>query len=111
MSGPPVQSVSQMDSFNTLKAENDVFFVYVGLRNCSLWKTFVSVAEIFQPHSFFYSTSREIASRYFQIDTVPTVLVFKENNHFHFPREYQSSFYRADGACYDLFNSIDFSGQ
>lgn len=88
MSGPPVQQVTQMDSFNTLKTQNEIFFAYVGQRNGTLWTAYNSIAEIFQPHGFFYSTSREIADRHFQIDTLPAVLVYKENNHYHFPRNY-----------------------
>lgn len=85
MSGPPVQPVTQMDSFNMLKTQNEIFFTYVGQRNGTLWTAYLSIAEIFQPHGFFYSTSREIADRHFQIDTLPVVLVYKENNHYHFP--------------------------
>lgn len=85
MSGPPVQPVTQIDSFNTLKTQNEIFFTYVGQRNGTLWTAYSSIAEIFQPHGFFYSTSREIADRHFQIDALPVVLVYKENNHYHFP--------------------------
>lgn len=85
MSGPPVQQVQQIDSFNTLKTQNEIFFTYVGQRNGSLWAAYSSIAETFQPHGFFYSTTREIAERHFQIDALPVVLVYKENTHYHFP--------------------------
>lgn len=87
MSGPPVQQVTQIDSFNTLKTQNEVFFTYVGQRNGTLWTAYSSIAEIFQPHGYFYSTTREIADRHFHIDTLPVVFVYKENNHYHFPRK------------------------
>lgn len=85
MTGPPVQAVAQMDTFSNLKTEKEIFFTYVGPRNGSLWTTYHSTAEIFQPHGFFYTTSKEIATRHFDISTLPTVLVYKENNHYHFP--------------------------
>lgn len=85
MTGPPVQLVSQIETFSNLKADNEVFFTYVGPRNGSLWTTYHSIAEIFQPYGFFYTTSKEIASRHFDISTLPTILVYKDNNHYHFP--------------------------
>lgn len=87
MSGPPVQQVTQVDSFDLLKSQNDLFFTYVGQRNGSLWNNFYSIAEHFQPHAYFYTTNRELASQHFHIDVVPVVLVYKENNHHHFPCE------------------------
>lgn len=87
MSGPPVQQVTQVDSFDMLKIKNELFFTYVGQKNGSLWSTYKTVAEYFQPHGYFYSTNRELASRHFHVDTLPLVLVYKENNHFHFPRK------------------------
>lgn len=88
MSGPPVQLVTQVDSFDMLKAQNELFFTYVGQRNGSLWNKYYRTAEHFQPHAYFYATSRELASVHFQIDTLPTVLVYKESNHYHFSCEF-----------------------
>lgn len=85
MSGPPVQLVTQIDSFDMLKAQNELFFTYVGQRNGSLWKKFYRTAEHFQPHAYFYATHRELAVPHFQIDTLPAVLVYKETSHYHFP--------------------------
>lgn len=87
MSGPPVQLVTQIDSFDMLKAQNDLFFTYVGQRNGSLWNMFHRIAEHFQPHAYFYATTRQLAHPHFQIDTLPVVLVYKESSHFHFPRK------------------------
>lgn len=87
MSGPPVQLVTQIDSFDMLKGQNELFFTYVGQRNGSLWNSYFKIAENFQPHSNFYATSRELAKPHFQVDTLPVVLVYKENSHYHFPRK------------------------
>lgn len=88
MSGPPVQQVTQIDSFEMLKSQNELFFTYVGQRNGSLWNMYYAVAEHFQPHAYFYATSRELGSQHFHIDLEPVVLVYKENNHYHFPSGY-----------------------
>lgn len=85
MSGPPVQQVTQMESFDMLKTQNELFFSYVGPRNGSLWNNYYTIAEHFQPHAYFYTTNRDIASQHFHINSVPVVLVYKENNHYHFP--------------------------
>lgn len=85
MTGPPVQLVTQIDSFDMLKGQNELFFTYVGPRNGSLWNSFYRVAEHFQPHAYFYATSHELAKPHFQIDTLPVAVVYKEGGHFHFP--------------------------
>lgn len=85
LSGPPVQQVTRIDSIDMLKSNNLIFFTYVGKQDGVLWDTFYSVAEIYQPHGFFYATSEDIAKRYFEIDTHPAVLVYKERNHYYFP--------------------------
>lgn len=85
MSGPPVQQVTQIDSFEMLKSQNDLFFVYVGEHNGSLWDMYFAIAEHFQPHAYFYATNRELATQHFQIDTLPVVLVYKESHYYHFP--------------------------
>lgn len=85
MSGPPVQYVTQIDSFDMLKGQYELFFTYVGQRNGSLWNSYYRTAEHFQAHTNFYATSRELAKPHFQIDHLPVVLVYKENNHYHFP--------------------------
>lgn len=89
MSGQPVQLVTQIDSFDMLKAQNELFFTYVGPRNGSLWNIYYSVAEHFQPYAYFYTTSQELADAHFDIDTVPVVLVFKESSHYYFPRKFR----------------------
>lgn len=85
MSGPPVQQVTRPDSIDILKANNPIFFTYVGKQDGILWDVFYSAAESYQPHGYFYATSVEIAKRHFGIDTVPAALVYKERSHYYFP--------------------------
>lgn len=85
MSGPPVQQVTRVESVDILKQNNPVFFTYIGGQDGALWDTFYNVAEVYQPHGFFYATSVDIAKKHFEIDTIPTIMVYKERNYYHFP--------------------------
>lgn len=85
MSGPPVQQVTRVDSVDLLKNNNPVFFTYVGSQAGLLWDSFYNVAEVYQAHSSFYATTPEIARQHFEIDTIPSILVYKEKTHSYFP--------------------------
>lgn len=85
MSGPAVQQVTRVESFDMLKTQNEIFFTYVGTQNGILWETFLTAAERFQPHMYFYATTEPVANKHFLVDAVPTILVYKERNHFFFP--------------------------
>lgn len=37
LSGPPVQEITKTQSFDTLKKEHDLYFLYVGDRSGALW--------------------------------------------------------------------------
>lgn len=80
MSGPPVQQVTRVESFDVLKSNNAVFFVYIGTQSGQLWEHFYMVAENNQAVGYFYSTSYEVGSKHFEIaDQKPSIIVFKEN--------------------------------
>ncbi|CAD7083643.1 unnamed protein product [Hermetia illucens] len=85
MSGPPVQLVTRPESVDMLKSSHALFFIYVGPESGILWDTYYAAAEHFQPHGFFYVTGVELASQHFEINHTPTVIVYKEENHYHFP--------------------------
>lgn len=85
MSNPPVQQVARVESIDMLKTNNGIFFTFVGKQDGVLWDAYHSVAEHFQPHGFFYATSGEIAEKHFDVDTVPSILVYKEKSHYYFP--------------------------
>ncbi|KAJ6641473.1 Protein disulfide-isomerase TMX3 [Pseudolycoriella hygida] len=85
MSSPPVQQVARAESIDMLKTNNKIFFIFIGKQEGALWTTYQSVAEYFQPHGFFYATSDDIAGKHFDIDTVPSVIIYKEKSHFYFP--------------------------
>lgn len=37
VSGPPVQGITKTQSFDTIKKEHDIYFLYVGERSGPLW--------------------------------------------------------------------------
>lgn len=80
MSGPPVQQVTRVESFEVLKTNNAVFFVYIGTQSGPIWEHYYMVAENNQANGYFYSTSYEVGSKHFEIaEQTPTIIVFKEN--------------------------------
>uniref|UniRef100_A0A1B6DVR0 Thioredoxin domain-containing protein n=2 Tax=Clastoptera arizonana TaxID=38151 RepID=A0A1B6DVR0_9HEMI len=90
VSGPPVQAITKPESLDTLKSSNPLFFVYVGQYEGPLWTIYYDVAEKFQPHGFFYSTSHSISRPYIHLRDSPAIFVFKENSHYYFNGEDKS---------------------
>lgn len=84
VSGPPVQPITRSESLDHLKANNPLFFVYVGEYEGPLWETYYQVAEVFQPHGFFYSVSQEIARKHVRLKEPPEIFVYKEKHHYFF---------------------------
>lgn len=88
MSGPPVQQITKPETMDTLKANNGLFFMYVGPQDGPLWTVYNQVAGQFQPFGFFYTVSNEIAKKHVDIDELPAVFVHKESCHYFFPSKY-----------------------
>ncbi|XP_060520991.1 protein disulfide-isomerase TMX3 [Cylas formicarius] len=82
MSGPPVQEVTRPESFNGIKRDNRLFFMYVGAREGPLWDVYFDVASKLQPHGFFYSTNEDIAKQHLDVGELPAVFVYKESLHY-----------------------------
>jgi thioredoxin domain-containing protein 10 len=91
LSGPPVQQVTRLDSFDILKSNNPIFFTYVGKQDGGLWETFYLASEHYQPHAYFYATSLDIAKKHFEIDATPAIMVYKERNHYFYPCEHKGN--------------------
>ncbi|XP_050299858.1 protein disulfide-isomerase TMX3 [Anthonomus grandis grandis] len=84
MAGPPVQEVRQPDSVNRLKSQNQLFFMFVGQREGQLWDTYYFIAKTLQPHSFFYSISKEIHKGEFPNSTNSAIYVHKDGETYWF---------------------------
>lgn len=84
VSGPPVQHITKMDSLDHIKSKYQLFFLYVGDSFGPLWEVYSEVAEKFQPHGFFYSTSEYIAKHHISAKDIPSVFVYKETTFYEF---------------------------
>ncbi|XP_063919866.1 protein disulfide-isomerase TMX3 [Zophobas morio] len=87
MAGPPVQEVTRSESLMNLKQMNQLFFMYVGDQEGSLWDAYYSVASKMQPHGFFYAANKEVAKQHVDIDELPAVFVYKESLHYFYTIE------------------------
>lgn len=108
MSGPPVQDVTRSDSLGTIKANNNVFFMYVGPREGSLWDAYYNGACKLQPHGFFYAANSEIASQHADIEELPAVFVYKEGLHYFYAVESDVDADYLNGTLYDWLNEERF---
>ncbi|KAL7291385.1 protein disulfide-isomerase TMX3 [Trichogramma pretiosum] len=84
LSGPVVQEVTRTTSFDTLKKDREVYFLYVGERSGMIWDIYHNVASIFQPHAFFYQSHPVVVDKHAPIVKTPTLFVYKENSHYNF---------------------------
>ncbi|KAJ8686515.1 hypothetical protein QAD02_022309 [Eretmocerus hayati] len=84
LSGPPVQEVTKTVSFDTLKKERDLYFLYVGARTGVLWDIYRDAASIYQPHAFFYQSHPVVVEKHAPVDKTPALFVYKENSHYNF---------------------------
>lgn len=84
VSGPPVQEITKTQSFDTLKKERDLYFLYVGERSGKLWEFYHKTADMFQPHAFFYQSHPTVVNKHAPVEKVPALFVYKENVHYNF---------------------------
>uniref|UniRef100_A0A6V7M8C1 Thioredoxin domain-containing protein n=1 Tax=Bracon brevicornis TaxID=1563983 RepID=A0A6V7M8C1_9HYME len=84
LSGPPVQEITRTESFETLKADRELYFLYVGERVGPLWDIYHKTAEAFQPHAFFYQSHPVVVDKNAPIKRIPAIVVYKENTHYTF---------------------------
>ncbi|XP_058796231.1 protein disulfide-isomerase TMX3 [Phymastichus coffea] len=84
LSGPPVQEVTRTVSFDSLKKDRDLYFLYVGEKSSPLWESYHSIASIFQPHAFFYQSHPVVVDKHAPIEQTPSLFVYKDNVHYNF---------------------------
>jgi thioredoxin domain-containing protein 10 len=77
--------VTRTESFEILKANNPVFFVYIGKQHGALWEFYYAASEANQQFAYFYATNADVGGKHFIVDSHPVVLVYKENTHYVFP--------------------------
>ncbi|XP_015588052.1 protein disulfide-isomerase TMX3 isoform X2 [Cephus cinctus] len=84
LSGPPVQEITKSQSFDTIKRDRDVYFLYVGEKSGSLWEVYRRAADVFQPHAFFYQSHPHVVGEHAPVQKAPALFVYKENCHYNF---------------------------
>uniref|UniRef100_A0A348G611 Protein disulfideisomerase 3 n=1 Tax=Odontomachus monticola TaxID=613454 RepID=A0A348G611_ODOMO len=84
LSGPPVQEITKTQSFDTIKRERDLYFLYVGDRSGVLWELYHKTANIFQAHAFFYQSHPNVVNKHAPVKNVPALFVYKESSHYNF---------------------------
>lgn len=77
--------MTRTESFDVLKTNNPVFFVYIGKQQGALWEFYYMASEANQQFAYFYATNTEVGNRHFIVDSSPVVIVYKENSHYIFP--------------------------
>lgn len=87
MTGPSVQHVLNADSFEMLKNQNDLFYVYIGERNGTLHDSYLGAAAFYQQFSLFFTTPSNVGGQHFDVDISPAILVWKESHYYMFPRK------------------------
>ncbi|XP_012274366.1 protein disulfide-isomerase TMX3 isoform X2 [Orussus abietinus] len=84
LTGPPVQEITKTQSFEILKRDRDLYFLYVGETSGPLWELYHKTAELFQPHAFFYRSHVKVTDKHVPVENTPTLFVYKENLHYNF---------------------------
>lgn len=77
--------MTRTESFDILKANNPVFFVYIGKQQGPLWEIFYISSESHQAQAYFYATNVDVGGKHFIVDANPVVIVYKESSHYVFP--------------------------
>ncbi|OAD57572.1 Protein disulfide-isomerase TMX3 [Eufriesea mexicana] len=94
VSGPPVQEITKTQSFDTIKKERDLYFLYVGERSGPLWEFYYKTADVFQPHAFFYQSHPNVVNKHAPVESIPALFVYKENLHYNFSEELNETVYK-----------------
>ncbi|XP_050431974.1 protein disulfide-isomerase TMX3 [Adelges cooleyi] len=81
---PPVQEVTDSSDIEMLKQSQKHFFMFIGDSKGHFWDLYYDLAKQFQPHSYFYITSENKGKQHFLFGEAPTVVVFKEDQHYPF---------------------------
>ncbi|CAG9561276.1 unnamed protein product [Danaus chrysippus] len=84
MAQPAVQVVSHTESFAYLKDSHNVFFGYIGKQQGPLWEMFMTNAEKYQAHSWFYAMSHEVVKNDLKPPNDTAVFVHKDNDIIYF---------------------------
>ncbi|XP_018401055.1 PREDICTED: protein disulfide-isomerase TMX3 isoform X1 [Cyphomyrmex costatus] len=108
LNGPPVQEITKTQSFDTIKREQDLYFLYVGNRAGVLWELYHKIANKFQAHAFFYQSHPNVVNKHAPVDNTPALFVYKENLHYNFTGHNLSDTKQVNETLYKWVNAERF---
>ncbi|XP_015588051.1 protein disulfide-isomerase TMX3 isoform X1 [Cephus cinctus] len=108
LSGPPVQEITKSQSFDTIKRDRDVYFLYVGEKSGSLWEVYRRAADVFQPHAFFYQSHPHVVGEHAPVQKAPALFVYKENCHYNFTGHDELDFEKLNSTLHEWVNAERF---
>ncbi|XP_076661473.1 thioredoxin-related transmembrane protein 3 isoform X1 [Halictus rubicundus] len=108
VSGPPVQEITKTQSFDTIKKERGLYFLYVGEKVGPLWEYYHKTADVFQPHAFFYHSHPGVVNKHAPVESVPALFVYKENSHYNFTGHTTSDIGKLNETLYKWINAERF---
>ncbi|XP_018331269.1 protein disulfide-isomerase TMX3 [Agrilus planipennis] len=82
MAGPPIQDIKQSEKLQSLIMSNQLFFLYIGEKEGSLWDSYYYGASKLQPYSFFYAANVGVAKLYSNASQLPSLSVYKEGKQY-----------------------------
>ncbi|XP_043287811.1 protein disulfide-isomerase TMX3 isoform X2 [Venturia canescens] len=109
LNGPPVQEIKKTESFDTIKRDRGLYFLYVGERSGPLWDLYHQTADMFQPHAFFYQSHPVVVDRHAPVENTPAIFVYKENKHYTFTGHNHSDIVKLNETIYKWINAERFA--
>ncbi|XP_033209985.1 protein disulfide-isomerase TMX3 [Belonocnema kinseyi] len=108
LTSPPVQEITKTRSFEVLKRDRDLYFLYVGDRSGLLWDLYHKTADVFQPHAFFYQTQQTVVDKHAPVENTPALFVYKESTHYNFTGHNISDIDKLNKTLYKWVNAERF---
>lgn len=108
LSSPAVQEITKPESFDTIKKDRDLYFLYVGDRSGVFWELYHKTATIFQAHAFFYQSHPGVVNKHAPVANVPALFVYKENSHYNFTGHNLSDLDKMNETLYKWVNAERF---
>ncbi|XP_053594639.1 protein disulfide-isomerase TMX3 [Microplitis demolitor] len=108
LSGPPVQEITKRQSFDTIKNQHDLYFLYVGEKFGPLWNLYHKTADAFQPYAFFYESHPVVVGKHAPVENTPVIFVYKENSHYNFTAHNESEIEALNETLYYWVNAERF---
>lgn len=108
LNGPPVQEITKTQSFDIIKNDNNLYFIYIGEKLGNLWDIYYKTSITFQQHAFFYQSHYDIIDNHVPSTNKPTIYVYKENLHYNFTVNNHNDYDKINETMFKWINSERF---